>query len=164
MVWISGEWLLILLGVNRKRSEFEGMYLKKNLNASRHSEHPTQGGNCCRISPSSGSAYWFLTTRKNNFTLCPRVKTKNNATLRILVRICEDTKSKGSEVVLHLFIHTVVVASLFSKYRKYYLEKIPKNDTGVLRTESKETPDLDQQRTQQRLTQSNPRHPILNME
>ena len=45
---------------------------------------------------------------------------------------------------------------------RYYFEKIPKNDTRVLLTESKETPDLDQHRMQQELTQNNPRHPILN--
>ena len=45
---------------------------------------------------------------------------------------------------------------------QYYFEKIPKNDTGVLQTESRETPDLDQRRTQQGLSQNNPRHPILN--
>ena len=42
----------------------------------------------------------------------------------------------------------------------YYFEKIPKNDTGVLRTESKETQHRGEQ--QQGLTQSDPRHPILN--
>ena len=45
---------------------------------------------------------------------------------------------------------------------KYYFEKIPKKDTSVLRTATKETPDLDRQRTRQELTQNNPRYPILN--
>ena len=43
----------------------------------------------------------------------------------------------------------------------YYFEKISKNDTSVLRTASKETPDLDQQKMQQELTQNNPHYPIL---
>ena len=50
----------------------------------------------------------------------------------------------------------------WGKTTRYYFEKIPKNDTSVLRTESKETPDLDQHRMQQELTQNNPRHPMLN--
>ena len=45
----------------------------------------------------------------------------------------------------------------------YYFEKIPKNDTTrVVRTASKETPDLDRQRTRHELTQNSPRYPILN--
>ena len=49
-----------------------------------------------------------------------------------------------------------------TRIHMYYFEKIPKNDTSVLRTESKETPHLGEQRAQQGLIQSNPRHPILN--
>ena len=54
------------------------------------------------------------------------------------------------------------MAAQARRIHPYYFEKIPKNDTSVLRTESKETTDLDQHRMQQELTQNNPRHPILN--
>ena len=57
---------------------------------------------------------------------------------------------------------TVQDAVIHLEVDQYYFEKIPKNDIGVFRAESKETPHLEEQRTQQGLIQSNPRHPILN--
>ena len=45
---------------------------------------------------------WEENTHTLQSVLSPRVKNTNSGTIRILVRICEDTKSKGSEVVFEL--------------------------------------------------------------
>ena len=38
----------------------------------------------------------------------------------------------------------------------YYFEKMQKNDTSILRTATKETPDVDHQRTRQELSSKQP--------
>ena len=82
--------------------------------------------------------------------------------VRIDSTVREEMAAQARQVRPPLLSHTIVTGESGTRIHPYYFEKIPKNDTGVLRTESKETPDLDQQRTQQGLTQNNPRHPILN--
>ena len=82
--------------------------------------------------------------------------------VRIDSTVREEMAAQTRQVRPPLLSHTILTRETGTRIHTYYFEKIPKNDTGVLRTESKVTPDLDEQRTQQGLTQSNPRHPILN--
>ena len=86
--------------------------------------------------------------------------TKSDVRIDLTVR--KEMAAQAQQVRLLLLSHTIMTRETGTRIHMYYFEKIPKNDTGVLRTESKETPDLHQQRMQQGLTQSNPRHPILN--
>ena len=69
-----------------------------------------------------------------------------------------DELSNLGEVLSTERLKTIILYALST----YYFEKTPKNDASVLRTASKETSDVDQQRMQQELTQNNPRYPILN--
>ena len=82
--------------------------------------------------------------------------------VRIDSTVREEMAAQARQVRPPLLSHTILTRETGTRIHMYYFEKIPKNDTGVLRTESKETPDLEEQRTQQGLTQSNPRHLILN--
>ena len=82
--------------------------------------------------------------------------------VRIDSTVREEMAAQARQVRPPLLSHTILTRETGTRIHTYYFEKIPKNGTGALRTESKETPDRDQQRTQQGFTQSNPRYPILN--
>ena len=82
--------------------------------------------------------------------------------VRIDSTVREEMAAQARQVRPPLLSHTILTRETGTRIHMYYFEKIPKNDTGVLRTESKETSHLEEQRTQQGLTQSNPRLPILN--
>ena len=82
--------------------------------------------------------------------------------VRIDSTVREEVAAQTRQVRPPLLSHTILTRETGTRIHPYYFEKIPKNDTSVLRTESKETPDLDPHRTHQELTQNNPRYPILN--
>ena len=74
----------------------------------------------------------------------------------------EEMAAQVRQVRPPLLSHTILTRETGTRIHPYYFEKIPKSNTSVLQTESKEKLDLDQHRTQQELTQNNPRYPILN--
>ena len=82
--------------------------------------------------------------------------------VRIDSTVRGEMAAQARQVRPPLLSQTILTRETGTRIHTYYFENIPKNDTGGLRTESKETPGLDEQRAQQGLTQSNPRHPILN--
>ena len=82
--------------------------------------------------------------------------------VRIDSTVREEIAAQTRQVRLPLLTHTILTRETGTRIHPYYFEKIPKNDTSVLRTAPKETPDLDRQRTRQELTQNNPRYPIRN--
>ena len=77
--------------------------------------------------------------------------------VRIDSTVREEIAAQARQVRPPLLSHTILTRETGTRIHPYYFEKIPKNETSVLRTESKETPDLDQHRMQQELTQNNPR-------
>ena len=82
--------------------------------------------------------------------------------VRIDSTVKEEMAAQARHVRPPLLSHTILTRETGTRIHPYYFEKIPKNDGSVPRTASKETPDLDRQRTRQELTQNNPRYPILN--
>ena len=59
--------------------------------------------------------------------------------IRIDSTVREEMAAQARQVRPPLLSHTILTRETGTKIHMYYFEKIPKNDTGVRRTESKET-------------------------
>ena len=59
--------------------------------------------------------------------------------VRIDSTVREEMAAQARQVRPPLLSHTILTRETGTKIHMYYFEKIPENDTGVLRTESKET-------------------------
>ena len=81
--------------------------------------------------------------------------------VRIDSTVREEMAAQARQVRPPLLSHTILTRETGTRTHPYYFEEIPKNDTSVLQTASRETPDLDQQRVRRELTQNIPRYPIL---
>ena len=72
--------------------------------------------------------------------------------VRIDSTVREEMAAQARQVRPPLLSHTILTREAGTEIHPYYFEKIPKNDTRVLRIATKETPDLHRQRAQQEPT------------